>query len=101
MAATTPESMTLKETADLLSDQDYPTSASALAAACGDVELDEAGGEDLRTVIARTGDDQFSSATEATFAVYGALPADAVGRVGYSDRDPDPMGTGGAEPVSF
>jgi len=93
--------MTLKETADLLRAQEYPTSASALAAACGDAELEDAGGEELRTVIARTGADQFSSATEATFAVYGALPADAVGRVGYSDRDPDPMGVGGADPVSF
>ena len=55
--------MTLKETADLLRAQEYPTSASALAAACGDAELDDAGGEDLRTVIARTGADQFSSAT--------------------------------------
>jgi hypothetical protein len=93
--------MTLGEAADLLRAQEYPTSASALAAACGDVELDGAGGEALRTVIARTGDDQFSCATEATLAVYGALPADAVGRVGYSDRDPDPMGVGSPDAVSF
>lgn len=93
--------MTFKEAAAVLHDQEYPTSAAALAAACGDIELDDAGGEALRTVIARTGADQFTSATEATFAVYGALPADAVGRVGYSDRDPDPMGVGATESVSF
>ncbi|MDH5018653.1 DUF5789 family protein [Halobacterium rubrum] len=101
MEPATTDVMTFKETADVLRDQEYPTSAAALAAACGDIELDDAGGEDLRTVIARTGADQFASATDATFAVYGALPADAVGRVGYSDRDPDPMGVGTTEPVSF
>jgi hypothetical protein len=101
MEPPTPEPMTLRETGDLLQAQEYPISASALAAACGDAELDHAGGEDLRTVISRTGADQFSSATEATLAVYGALPADAVGRVGYSDRDPDPMGVDGPDAVSF
>lgn len=93
--------MTFKQAADVLHAQEYPASASAIAAACGDVELESAGGEDLRTVIARTGVDEFASATEATFAVYGALPAAAVGRIGYTDRDPDPMGVEGSDPVSF
>jgi hypothetical protein len=101
MGASTPQVMTLRETATVLESQDYPLSAAELAAACGDHELANAGGETLRTVIARTGDDRFASAQEATFAVYGALDGAAVGRVGYSDRDPDPMGVEGSDPVSF
>ncbi|MFC3477803.1 DUF5789 family protein [Halobacterium litoreum] len=94
--------MTLRETADVLTAQDYPLTAAELASACGDHELDEAdGGETLRAVIARTGEDRFETATEATFAVYGAVGESAVGRVGYSDRDPTPMGVDGPEPVSF
>jgi len=101
MAPPTPPTTTLRETADLLAAQEYPTNAAALAAACGDAELDYAGGEQLRTVIARSGADRFVSARDAMLAVYGALPADAVGRVGYSDRDPDPMGVDGPGAVSF
>ncbi|MFB6069204.1 MAG: hypothetical protein ABEJ90_04675 [Halobacterium sp.] len=94
--------MTLRETANVLTDQDYPLTAAELASACGDHELDEAdGGEDLRGVIARTGEDRFESATDATLAVFGAVGESAVGRVGYSDRDPTPMGVDGPDQVSF
>jgi len=94
--------MTLRDTTDLLASQSYPLTASELVAACGDHELDEAdGGEALRDVIERSGDREFDSALDATFAVYGAVGQDAVGRVGYSDRDPTPMGVDGPDQVSF
>lgn len=94
--------MTLRETADVLASQNYPLTADELADACGDHELDQTdGGENLRALIERTGEQRFESALDATFAVYGVLDADAVGRVGYSDRDPTPMGVDGPRQVSF
>ena len=52
-------------------------------------------------MLAQTGDDEFADATEAVHAVLGTVGRDAVGRVGYTDRDPDPMGVDGPEPLSF
>ena len=94
--------MTLRDTTDMLAAQSYPLTAAELVEACGDHELDEAdGGETLGAVIERSGDERFESALDATFAVYGAVGEDAVGRVGYSDRDPTPMGVDGPDQVSF
>lgn len=93
--------MTLGETTALLAAQTYPLTAGELADACGDHELDHPGDETLGTVIERCGEQRFESAEEATFAVYGAVDAAAVGRVGYSDRDPTPMGMDGHGQVSF
>jgi hypothetical protein len=94
--------MTLRETASVLASQNYPLTADELADACGDHELDHPdGGEPLEAVIERCGEQRFETAQDATFAVYGALGADAVGRIGYSDRDPTPMGVDGPRQVSF
>jgi hypothetical protein len=94
--------MTLRETADVLASQNYPLTADELADACGDHELDYPDGEEaLEVLIERTGEQRFESARDATFAVYGVLDAAAVGRIGYSDRDPMPMGTNGPRQVSF
>ena len=94
--------MRLRETGDLLAAQSYPMTAEELAAQCGDHELDHPNGtEQLRAVIERTGEGRFETVLEAQLAVYGAVSAEAVGRVGYTDRDPVPMGTDGPRPVSF
>jgi len=94
--------MTLRETADVLASQSYPLTADELADRIGDHELAHPdGSESLESVIERTGESHFEDAQAATFAVYSALDADAVGRVGYSDRDPTPMGTDGPGQVSF
>ncbi|NIB98168.1 hypothetical protein [Halobacterium sp. R2-5] len=94
--------MTLRETATLLETQDYPLTADELADAVGDHDLAYPDGEEpLEAVIRRCGEQRFEDAQDATFAVYSALDADAVGRVGYSDRDPTPMGVDGPPQVSF
>ena len=94
--------MSLRETSDLLAAQSYPLTAEELVAQCGDYELEHPNGtEQLCTVIERTGEARFESALEAQFAIQGAVSAEAVGRVGYSDRDPTPMGTDGPGSVSF
>ena len=94
--------MTLRETGDLLAAQSYPLTAEELAAQCGDHQLDHPNGTELLgAVIERTGEGRFENALEAQLAVYGAVGADAVGRIGYTDRDPTPMGTDGPGQVSF
>ncbi|WP_435100956.1 DUF5789 family protein [Halarchaeum sp. P4] len=94
--------MTLRTATDLLEDASYPITTDSLREAYGDVRIEHPTGEErLGDVLARTGDDEFADATEAVHAVMGALGQDAVGRIGYSDRDPTPMGVDGHEPVSF
>lgn len=94
--------MTLRKTSDLLAAQTYPLTADELTDQCGGHELEHPNGtEELSDVIERAGVNRFESAREAQHAVYGAVSAEAVGRIGYSDRDSTPIGTSGPRPVSF
>jgi len=94
--------MSLRTVSDLLERSTYPARADDLVREHGDVRIDHPNGEErLGDVLERAGDEVFVDATEAVHAVYGAVGSAAVGRVGYSDRDPTPMGTEGADPVSF
>lgn len=94
--------MSLRTATSLLEGVDYPATTEELRAAHGDVRIEHpTGAETLDDVLERAGDDTFEDATAAVHAVYGAVGADAVGRIGYSDRDPAPMGVEGPEPVSF
>ena len=94
--------MELNEVPALLSDQEFPTTSTLLAKTLHDQEVRLADGtETLGEVFARCGAEAFSCPDEAVAAVYAGVSAKAVGRVGYSDRDPTPMGTHGPEQVSF
>lgn len=94
--------MTLNKTTDLLESQTYPLTAEDLKARHGDHELSLPNGEeDLESVIERSGEESFDSAFEAQQAVYASLSSKAIGRKGYSDRDPTPMGVYGPDQVSF
>jgi hypothetical protein len=94
--------MTMNDAAVLLSEQSYPATSQQLAETHGDYELDLPNGtEQLSTVLARVDDQTFVDANDALLAVYGAVSNKAVGRVGYSDRDPGPIGTHGPDQVSF
>jgi len=94
--------MTVRTATDPLERATYPITTDELRAEHGDVVIEYAdGSERLDDVLARTGEDEFADATAAIHAVLGSLDQNAVGRVGYSDRDPTPMGVDGPEPVSF
>ncbi|AKH98552.1 DUF5789 family protein [Halanaeroarchaeum sulfurireducens] len=94
--------MTLQKTDDLLAEQSYPVTAEELAERCGEHELTlPNGAETLEAVIERCGEETFESAFDAQQSVYSALSSKAIGRKGYSDRDPTPMGVDGHEPLSF
>jgi len=94
--------MTFARIPELLERPSYPASTETLRERLGDVRIDHPNGEErLGDVLARTGVDEFADADEAATAVYGSLGRDAVGRVGYSDRDPSPADVGTRDPISF
>lgn len=94
-------SMTLRQAARLLETCDYPLDASALRDLHGEYTIEHPdGSESLGTVLDRAGDSEFADALDAQHALYSAVGEAAIGRKGYSDRDPDPMGTA-TDVVSF
>lgn len=93
--------MTLRQAARLLETCDYPLDSRTLQDAHGEFSIEHPeGSESLGAVLDRAGDSEFADATEAQLALYGAVGEGAIGRKGYSDRDPDPMGTA-TDAVSF
>lgn len=92
--------MRLRDVDGTIDSADYPMTAAELLERLGDGEIDlPAGGEPMARVIGRCGTDSFASADEARLSVYGALPDGAIGRKGYTDRDPPMLGE--VEPISF
>lgn len=79
----------------------YPLTAAELEAALEGAAIDyDVGGEPLGTLITRSGADVVRSADDAWLAVAGALDEAAVGRKGYTDRDP-PTSAREFDAVSF
>ena len=79
----------------------YPLTAEELRAAlAGEVIAHPTGDEPLDAVVRRSGSDVVRSADDAWLSVVGALDEGAVGRKGYTDRDP-PCGPDEFDAVSF
>ena len=79
---------------------EYPTTTETITDEFGGQMLHFSdGAERVDRVIGRFGSETFASADEVRMTLYGALPGEAVGRKGYSDRDPP--GFGEFDPVSF
>ncbi|MFC4450717.1 DUF5789 family protein [Halorussus aquaticus] len=94
--------MSLKQATELLRQHDYPATTNQLADSYGDYELDHPNGtETLGEVLRRVEDETFSSSIEAEELLYSAVSSGAIGRKGYSDRDPTTLGTMGPGQVSF
>ncbi|MFC7044189.1 DUF2795 domain-containing protein [Halobacteriaceae archaeon GCM10025711] len=94
--------MSMKTAARLLDGHDYPATTSQLQDAYGEKYLNlPNGNEQLDEVFARMDEETYGDALEAQLALYSMVSSKAVGRVGYSDRDPTPMGTQGHQPISF
>lgn len=86
----------------LFDEHSYPTTTGDLIDSYGEETLELAGGsQTVGEVLEVAGDETFESAEEARYAIYAGLGSEAIGREGYSDRDPDPPGTDGNVPVSF
>lgn len=67
----------------------YPTTTDGVIAALDDPELQlPAGSDRLSAVFTRTSMTALDCAEDAKISVLSALNEDAIGRKGYSDRDP-------------
>jgi hypothetical protein len=92
----------LTDATERLDAHEYPASTAELIAAYGDLELDfPEGSETLGEVLDRAGAETFESPEAARLALYGAVGEAAIGRKGYSDRDPTALGEDGHEQLSF
>ncbi|WP_306054962.1 DUF5789 family protein [Natronococcus wangiae] len=86
--------MLLNGTGEVIDDHEYPATTEELIADYGDRTLELPNGtETVEEVLARLESETFENPEEARFAVYSAVSDKAVGRVGYSDRDPTPPGS--------
>ncbi|QCS44156.1 DUF2795 domain-containing protein [Natrinema versiforme] len=86
--------MLLNGTGDVIDDHEYPATTEELIEEYGDRTLElPNGSETVGDVLARLEPETFDNSEDARFAVYSAVSDKAVGRVGYSDRDPTPVGS--------
>jgi hypothetical protein len=67
----------------------FPTTTAELIEAQGETELELPGGVvTLGEVLGRLPGERFETAEDARLMTYSVLSEDAIGRKGYSDRDP-------------
>lgn len=67
----------------------FPTTTDELIEEYGEMEFELPNGvEQLGDVLDRVDGEEFDSAEDALQSTYGALGEEAIGRKGYSDRDP-------------
>ncbi|MFB6298024.1 MAG: DUF2795 domain-containing protein [Salinirussus sp.] len=80
----------------------FPCTSEGFLADHGDVELDLPDGSvTLASVFEGFPEEEFRTEEDARFAVYAALGEEAIGRKGYSDRDPSCIGEAGHDRVSL
>lgn len=80
----------------------YPMTTEELIDASGDMVLELPNGtETLADALSRSGPETFETADDAMLTACSGMSDKAIGRVGYSDRDPIAMGEDGPEQVSF
>ncbi len=95
--------MLLNGTGDRIDDLDYPLTTEELSERLGDRELDcPTGSETVEEALEPLGSETFETPEDARFAVLTGVGDDAIGRKGYSDRDPTPPGgQDGPQRLSF
>src|SRR6056297_1192794 len=82
--------------------QQYPITTEELIEAEGDLTLELPNGtEKLADALRRSAPETFETAEDARLTAYAGVSGKAIGRKGYSDRDPVCMGEDGPEQVSF
>jgi hypothetical protein len=92
----------LTDVTDRTDAHSYPATTEDLIEAYGEMELEYPnGGETLGDALSRLDSETFENAEEARMAMYSALGSDAIGRKGYSDRDPLSIGEAGPTQLSF
>ncbi|MEZ3144877.1 DUF2795 domain-containing protein [Halobaculum sp. MBLA0143] len=94
--------MRLEEAAALFESEEFPTTRERLCSRHGDLAIELADGEAVvTTVLERAGDERYGSYEELRASLFCGLPAGAVGRRFYSDRNTPAVGEDRPTPVSF
>ncbi|WP_257299301.1 DUF2795 domain-containing protein [Haloarchaeobius sp. FL176] len=91
-------------TDERIENQTYPLTADELAAELGDAQLDLTHGSHTVAEVLEgiRCEETFQRPEDVRFTLVGGVSEDAVGRKGYSDRDPTPPGSPEApDTVSF
>jgi hypothetical protein len=97
-----PDMGMMTEAEEAFDAQQYPMTTEELIEAAGDLTLELPNGtETLAEALSRSAPETFESAEEARLTAYAGVSGKAIGRKGYSDRDPVCMGEDGPEQVSF
>lgn len=87
---------------DSFASHTFPATTDELIEEYGELEFELPNGENtLEEVLSRLPEAEYDSREEAVQAAYGALGEEAIGRKGYSDRDPRCPGEKYPEPVSL
>ncbi|WP_336326104.1 DUF5789 family protein [Halovenus sp. HT40] len=80
----------------------FPSTTEELIEEYGEMELELPNGQNtLADVLSRLPETEYESSEEALEAAYGVLGEEAIGRKGYSDRDPLAPGERDSEPLSL
>ncbi|RXK50607.1 DUF5789 family protein [Halorientalis pallida] len=80
----------------------YPATTEEVIEEYGDIELELPNGdEQLGDVLGRLETETFETAEDLRLATLSAVSSNAIGRKGYSDRDPSCLGEDGHDQVSF
>ncbi|MFC3958881.1 DUF5789 family protein [Halovivax cerinus] len=75
-------------------DLEYPLTTDELIATHGDRRIDlPNGSETVGEVLGRISAETFESPDDVRLTLQSGLSRKAIGRYGYSDRDPDPPGS--------
>lgn len=80
----------------------FPATTEEVIERHGHVELELPNGDEtVGDVLSRLSDETFEGPEDLRLAAYSAVSANAIGRVGYSDRDPSCIGEDGHQQISF
>lgn len=87
---------------DQIGAHEYPATTEEVIEEYGDLELElPNGAEQLSDILDRLDSETYETAEDLRLSAYSAVSSDAIGRKGYSDRDPCQIGEDGHDQVSF
>lgn len=94
--------MRLNDACNLFYELPFPMTSTELVAAVGDRRIEHpSGSETVADVFARLETDIYTCPEDAELMFRSGLSDAAIGRKGYSDRDPHTPGTSHPDHVSF